>query len=191
MAIFEDVKNALTNAAQSVSNMTKDSMELSRLNTESKNAATELNLVYTQVGRTYIDNDGNVGDVLNELVAHAKTLRSKIESLEQQKMALRNQNRCPSCGEVMSKSAKFCSNCGSRMPEPEPEVVEEPAAPADAVYCPSCGAMHKGPDAYCDICGFCFEAQTDTDAADDVVISAPIMAETVAEEECPDEGIEE
>lgn len=179
MAIFDDVKNAISSAAQSVSSMTKDSVEISRLSNEARNATNELNGTYTQIGRAFVDANGEITETIESLCARAKELKAKITSLEQQKMALRNQRSCPSCGAVMGKNARFCSNCGTQLPEVETPAPVEEKAP-DITYCPSCGAIRKNNDPYCDICGFCYDADDSSDD-DSVIISAPVVGEAVAE----------
>ena len=151
MAFFNDFKEMFTSAAQSVTNKTKDSVEISRLSSESRSVAGEIEDLYREIGRVYVDSKGTDGTTLAPLCAKVAELREKLESLERQKMLLRNQNRCPSCGAVMAKGARFCSNCGRRMPEPAPE--PEPAPNADVVYCPECGAMCKDADEFCVVCG--------------------------------------
>lgn len=185
MAFFDDVMNALTGAAQSVSNKTKDGVELNRLNSESRSAENELTGTYTQLGRAYVDSEGVSNETIDSLLARAKELRLKLVALEQQKLSLKNRNRCPGCGAVMSKNAKFCSNCGTRMPEPEVPA-QEPADEEKTVvtYCPSCGSMRKNSDPYCEICGFCFDSKEDTpDEEDAVIISAPVTDGCAVDEE--------
>lgn len=195
MAIFNDVKNAITGAAQSVSTKTKESAEIARLSNEIRNANNELTGTYEQIGRVYVAGDGAIDDSIDSLVTRAKELIAQIDEAEKQKLALKNRNRCPSCASVMGKNAKFCSNCGAKLPEQEaPAPAPAPEAPK-ITYCPACGAMRKNDDAYCELCGFCFEPAEDTveDASEDVIISAPVVSEAVVsdpadEDEIPSEN---
>lgn len=152
MAFFNDFKEIFTSAAQSVSSKTKGSVETARLAGESRSAANDLSSVYEQIGRTYVDSMGKDSAALKELCDRALELRQHIEQLERQRMQLRNQNRCPSCGAAMSKDARFCSNCGRRMPEAAPEAEEKPSLD-DVRYCPVCGAMLKDGERFCAVCG--------------------------------------
>ena len=136
MAFFNDFKEKVNKAAQSVSNKTKDSVEISRLSGEGRGINSELEGIYTQIGRTYVESNGDASEALTALCARAAELTARLEELERQKLQLKNQNACPACGAVMPKEARFCSSCGEKMPEPpvvepepepEPEV-EEPAA---------------------------------------------------------------
>lgn len=153
MAFFNDFKELFSNAAQSVTSKTKDGVEIGRIASESRGIAGELAELYEQIGRAYVDSEGRDLERIAPLCAKALELRERLEALERQKLAIRNQNRCPACGAVAAKEARFCSNCGRRMPEPAPE--PEPAAEAQEIcYCPSCGAMKKKEDEiFCPVCG--------------------------------------
>ena len=135
MAFFNDFKERVNKAAQSVSNKTKDSMEISRLSGEGRSINAELEGIYSQIGRTYVESKGEAIESLNALCARAGELTARLEELEVLKLLLKNQNACPSCGAVMAKDARFCSNCGEKMPEPpvvEPEPEIEEPAPEEA-----------------------------------------------------------
>lgn len=50
----------------------------------------------------------------------------EIEGLKREVRKLKGRQECPDCGKEVSYSAAFCSYCGAKLPEPEPEeVVEE------------------------------------------------------------------
>lgn len=157
MAFFNEFKEKFNKAAQSVTSKTKDSVEITRLSGESRGIANELATLYEQIGRCYVDSKGSDLEALEPLCARVEELRDRLEELERQRMQLKNQNRCPACGAVMAKNARFCSNCGRRMPEPAPEQESTPAA-AEVSYCPECGAMRKEEDAFCDVCGHSYSA---------------------------------
>ena len=183
MAFFNDFKEMFTNAAQSVTNKTKDSVEITRLSSESRSIAGKIEDLYREIGRVYVDSQGTDGVTLAPLCAKVAELRDRLESLERQKLQLRNQNRCPSCGTVMGKGARFCSSCGQRMPEPAPETEPAPTA-EDVDYCPECGAMRKDQDDFCAVCGHDFNAP-----AEEAVKPAPApVREAPAAEDSSDEA---
>ena len=182
VAFFNDFKEIFTNAAQSVTNKTKDSVEITRLSSESRNIAGEIENLYREIGRTYVDSKSTDSAALEALCAKVDDLRDRLEALERQKLLLRNQNRCPSCGAVMAKGARFCSNCGSRMPEPAPE--PEPAPNANAIYCPECGAMCKDEDEFCGVCGRNLREEPEEAAP----VNAPAAEADSAAEDSADEA---
>ncbi len=66
----------------------------------------------------------------------------EIDHLKREIRRLKGRQECPDCGKEVSYSAAFCSYCGAKLPEPEPEevveegdvteVTEEAAAPETA-----------------------------------------------------------
>ena len=126
MAFFDDFVQKVNKAAQTVTSKTKDSMEISRLSSAGRGISAELEKLYAQIGRTYVESEGQAVDDLRTLSDHALELASRLDALERQKLQVRNQNRCPNCGSVMTMDMRFCSNCGTKMPEPEPDPEPEP-----------------------------------------------------------------
>ena len=157
MAFFNEFKKKFNEAAQSVTNKTKDGMEITRLASESRGINTEIITLHEQIGRIYVDSKGTDYEALAPLCARVEELKQRLEELDRQKMQLKNQNRCPACGAGMPKNARFCSSCGRRMPEGTPEAEAAPDL-GDVTYCPDCGAMRKGEDAFCAVCGHNYEA---------------------------------
>ncbi len=157
MAFFNEFKEKFNKAAQSVSTKTRESVEMTRLIGESRSVSGELTTLYEQIGRIYVDSRGADTEAMASLCTRVDELRGRLDALERQRMQLKNQNRCPACGAVMARDAKFCSSCGRRMPEPVPETQAAPEL-EDVVYCPECGAMRKDADAFCAVCGHSFES---------------------------------
>lgn len=153
MAFFNDFKELFTSAAQSVSSKTREGVETARLAGESRGVANELAAVYEQIGRLYVESAGRDTAGLGSLSQRAQELREKLDTLERQRMQLRNQNRCPSCGASCAKEARFCASCGRRLPEVAAESESTPVM-EDVHYCPECGAMLKDGEKYCAMCGF-------------------------------------
>lgn len=185
MAFFNEFKEKFNKAAQSVSSKTRDSVELTRLIGESRNISGELNSLYAQIGRTYVDCKGADTAALASLCAQVESLRERLDELERQRLQLKNQNRCPACGAAMSRDARFCSSCGQRMPEPEPEFTPAPEA-EETLYCPVCGAMRQAEDAFCGVCGHSF-GEEPADAAPAASDPAPQPFDNQDAEEAPDD----
>ena len=134
MAFFNDFMGKVNQAAQSVTNKAKESMEISRLSGDGRSIQAELKDIYSQIGRSYVDSNGAITDAMRALNARAVELNAQLEELEHQKLRIKNQNVCPACGAVMAKSSRFCSNCGERMVEPpviEPEPEADESAPEE------------------------------------------------------------
>ena len=57
---------------------------------------------------------------------------------------------CPVCGAELAEHAKFCANCGAKVEEPSPQVVEAEVVPS---VCPQCGAELEPKARFCIQCG--------------------------------------
>ena len=180
MAFFNDFKELFQNAAQTVTNKTKDGMETARLASESRSVANDLAAVYEQIGRVYVESEGRNAEELTLLAAKAVALKERMEGLERQRMQLRNQSRCPACGAAAAKDARFCSSCGRRMPESAPEAEKAPAV-EDVNYCPECGAMLREGEKFCAVCGFGGEEMAE-EKREEIRISIPVYTRPAAGE---------
>lgn len=111
---------------------------------------------YQKLGREYYKIMGDTFDVsLGTIVEELKVHEEKKEKLQhtmgdiEERMKEPVDNICPKCGKVMESTAKFCSECGSRLSE---EVQTETYAPRETV-CKSCGNILKSGSRFCGKCG--------------------------------------
>ena len=103
---------------------------------------------YKIMGDVY---DPTLGPIVEEIRAHEEKkgkLKVTMEDIEN-RMKEPVDNICPKCGKVMESTAKFCSECGSRLSD---EVQIETYAPVETV-CKSCGNVLKPGSRFCGKCG--------------------------------------
>ena len=156
MEFFNDLSKRFSNVARSVSEKTKDGVEVTRIANDLRVQKNALEQLYTELGKVCYSLRMGEGDPEQaEAVAERiRRLRERIDELSAQRDAIRDVRRRPGCGAVMSREARFCSSCGHRMPEDAPA-----AEPMDAAtYCPDCGAQRTGDERFCAVCGKSFEA---------------------------------
>ena len=167
MSLFDSVMEKVSRAATSVSGKTRDSVEITKLVAEGRSIEADLRDLYGRLGRAYYESQGQDGEAIADLCGKIDDKQALLKDIENRKLQIRNQIRCPGCGTVVAEDAKFCSACGLRLPE-APKDIEETPESADAVYCPKCGAMRKGEDRFCEICGHDYEstAQPEVKAED-------------------------
>lgn len=154
MEFFNGLGRKFTNAARSVQELTRDTVEGSRISADIRAAKGELDRHYAELGRAYYASLGGKTEVPGELIRAVRISLERIDELTVQQDRLRQQVRCPGCGAAQAEDAKFCSNCGRPMPEPAPEI---PEPTADAEYCVRCGAMRHEDARFCDVCGEAFD----------------------------------
>lgn len=158
MDFFNDLSKKFTNVAKSVTEKTKDSVEVTRIASDLRNQKNALEQLYTELGKVCYairmgEGDANQAERLAERIQRT---RARIEELNGLRDAIRDVRRCQSCGAVMPREARFCSNCGKRMPEDSPQTDAD--NPADCEYCPDCGAQRGSQERFCGVCGRPFEA---------------------------------
>lgn len=156
-----------SSAARTVQERTRETVESTRLASELRNARNDLELQLAELGRAYYQSvTGGPAEIPDELVARVRSTLELIDNLTQQRERIRQQLRCPGCGAVQAEGARYCSNCGRRMPEDAPTPAVDDG---DDEYCEECGAMRHGDSAYCPVCGHAF-------ASDDNLPDAPRKA---------------
>ena len=159
MDFFNDLGKKFSSVINSVTEKTKESVEASQLSSDLKSARSALEALYAEYGKACYAIYSGSGDA-EAAQAVAKRIDEavkRLEALNAQREELNEQVRCPGCGALQPKAARFCSNCGRRMPEEAPK--PEPEAPAEVEYCPDCGAQREGESKFCAVCGRPFEAE--------------------------------
>ena len=179
MEFFNDLSKRFSNVAKSVTEKTKDGMEVTRIASDLRIQNNALEQLYTELGKVCYalrmgEGDSEQAEALSERIQRT---RARIDELTAQRDAIRDVRRCPGCGAVMTREARFCSACGRRMPEDAPQT--EDKGPGDAEYCPDCGAQRKSDERYCTVCGKSFAPAEPAEPREEVEVveSAPINTE--------------
>lgn len=168
MDFFNDIGKKFSNVARQVTEKTKESVESTRLYGDIRSSQNDLEQLYAEYGKACfaLRMGGDDDEICKSLEGRIQAMIKRIEDLNAQRDELRAVRRCPGCGSVQSREARFCANCGKRMPEdaPKPEAEEKTA---EAEFCTECGAMREDDKRFCTVCGkdFCPEAAEETKAA--------------------------
>lgn len=121
MAFFKDIGKQVSELAQTVSKKTGEAAEVGRLNGRKQGITQQIEALYAQIGKSYFaTREAAAHEQADKLCGQVIELQGETEKLERMIDRIRNQRRCPDCGQVQSSSARFCANCGARMPEEEP-----------------------------------------------------------------------
>ncbi|MBR5533937.1 MAG: zinc ribbon domain-containing protein [Ruminiclostridium sp.] len=97
-----------------------------------------------------LDNGETFDDEIMALYASILASRDVIAAVLGEQAAKRPPvPTCANCGAELSETARFCSDCGAKVEEPEIEVVEAEAVPP----CTNCGAELEPEATFCDQCG--------------------------------------
>jgi len=166
MDFFNDIGKKFSSVARQVTEKTKESVESTRLYGDIRSSQNDLEHLYAEYGKACfaLRMGGYDDEKCKNLEGSIQAMIKRIEDLNAQRDELRAVRRCPGCGSVQSKEARFCANCGKRMPEdsPKPEAEEKPA---EAEFCSECGAMREGDKRFCTVCGKDFSPEADQEKA--------------------------
>ena len=141
---------------RSVTEKSGEGTDVARISGEIRALTAECDRTFAEFGRACYELRAGGGDPGNarELCDHIDALQARIAELREQRDVLKAPRRCPACGAMQSRDARYCSSCGKRLHGDAPAPVPPEA---DALYCPNCGAL-RGEGAVCALCGRPYEA---------------------------------
>ena len=119
--------------------------QIFRLHREISKLQKNLDHIYKQLGKDYVDTHKNDPDDLNkDLIDQAVTLQKAIDEKNAVIDEMRGIVRCVACNERIPRDSVFCPYCGMRQPDPEVKVVR---------YCSNCGTKLEVDEVFCHHCG--------------------------------------
>lgn len=146
MAIFDDVVVNAKSAAAVVSKKAGEIIDLSKLRISLASLRSELSKQYQALGEAVFNNDPveEIDAIKEEITA----VKQNISDIEDILSNARNSVTCPACGEKLNKNARYCSTCGTAIPNAKKNV------------CVSCGAKLVEGAKYCASCGTAVETES-------------------------------
>lgn len=147
MAIYDNLKDKLSQTGQTAVSRVKDLSETVRLNTEIGDFENQINDLYCKMGyEVYVAYKDNPIEEIKDLISQVTELHERIDESKQLIQAMQASNTCPKCGNRIKVGMIFCSSCGTKLPESV--ITEEKAA-----FCSKCGAPVVGDADFCMSCG--------------------------------------
>lgn len=145
MGFFNNLKETVTDAGQTVANKSKEISGNAKLNNKIRDNNKSIEALKIQIADILLASETASDPAYAELVGQINTLQA--ENAELQKEINANKGieegcKCPKCGQENVAGAKFCVSCGA-------EISEAPAVK----FCSSCGAQNEAGAAFCSGCG--------------------------------------
>ena len=125
MAIFEQLKEKISAFVLNLCDLFRKGWSIIKNSGEKHRVEGEIRRRYEELGRTIYESKGEDMSACREICDKIDELAERLETLTRKDVVLRSRVRCPRCGAVMAKNAKFCSACGEAMPENPRESTEE------------------------------------------------------------------
>lgn len=173
--IIMDVLEKVQDIVKAASDKTSEIIEVSRLKAgiaEERRALTDqmakLGAIYYELyknGEVLTPDAVNIcmiADKYSTKIEERQAELTRINEANAAKRAAKNpapvstEQECPECGSKNPEGAKFCFDCGAKLPEiidVEASEVEQEAEQAQKRYCVSCGAELGEGKKFCSECG--------------------------------------
>lgn len=134
MEFFNKIGEKISSGASAVSNSTKKMAEIAKLNNKISHAHDEIDAKYTEIGKIVklelIDSINH--EEVKRLSDEIDALNAEVNESKETINKLKGLKYCVNCGTQLGGDDVFCSNCGTKQPEPAPE-----AEPCVAPVCES------------------------------------------------------
>ncbi|MDE5746351.1 MAG: zinc-ribbon domain-containing protein [Acetatifactor sp.] len=127
MDFFNKVGNTISSKGKDVTKKAKEIAEIAKLTGQIAEKEESIKDTYIELGKYVYENQKeDAPEEVAEKFAVIDATVEEIERLKREVRKLKGRQECPDCGKEVSYTAAFCSYCGAKLPEPEPEeVVEE------------------------------------------------------------------
>lgn len=142
MAIFEKIGNAIASGVSGTASKAKDLGELQKLNSELSSKKKELNALYAQIGKTYVESTDmeKIGELKNK--AHA--LIAEIDAIGDKINDNKGMKKCEHCGEVIDNASVFCARCGGKQTKIVNKCIKcRKVLAENTAFCPDCGTKQN------------------------------------------------
>lgn len=148
--IAEKVEDTIDKGIKTGSESYKKMTEKSRIKKEVARLTNEMNNIYIGIGKKVFTEQPDSQQFKSQF-DNIRAKEREIANLNSLLSDLEDKIPCPQCGELVTKDARFCDKCGTRIvrPEKEPENVK-----AERItVCKKCGAELVDAAHFCDKCG--------------------------------------
>ena len=174
MAFWSDLGKKISDTTQSVVEKTKTSTDIMRLNGLISDEERNVQRIYAEIGRKYMELHGADGDPdFAGLMQEYQTSKAKMEEYRSQIRKNKHLLICAGCGAEIPETVLYCTRCGAENPvgkrlaeeQRQREEAERAAREADlqaaAVpptepqpeFCARCGQPRTAGAMFCTFCG--------------------------------------
>lgn len=142
MAFFEKIGGAISNGVNATAAKTKEFSEITKLNGELSSKKKELNGVYGEIGKIFVNE--NDEEKLKELKGKAIVLLDEIDSLEEKIAEGKGQKKCECCGKLIDNASVFCAFCGGKQEKITNKCPKcKTILPEGTLFCVNCGTKQN------------------------------------------------
>jgi len=118
MGVWDKFSEMMNNAGINISGKAKNIVSLSSLQSKISVEESKIENTFAELGKKYYEMHHE--DPMCQLFSYCEKINAskiEIDELKKEIEAVRGLQRCPSCGGTVAIEAKFCPECGFKMPE--------------------------------------------------------------------------
>ena len=152
-SVAKNVTDKANDAFKSATDKANDALEINRINSKINGENQRISKLKMQLGE-YIwtrfeagdSFDENASELCNQIVASKENIagfEEDIQRIKESNVAPNAPITCPSCGNTVDRSLKFCPTCGTQISGTE----------AAKKVCPNCGKELSDNSKFCGACG--------------------------------------
>lgn len=126
MDFFNKAKEKLTKTGNEVAQKAKELAEITKLSSQVSAQENIVKSAYSEIGKYVYENlrEDAPAEMAEKMEAIDAAL-AEIARLKEEIRKLKGSCVCPQCGKEVDDNVAFCPACGTKMPEPVVEVVDE------------------------------------------------------------------
>lgn len=154
MPIFDEIGNFITKGSQDAIRKTKEVTELAKVNSQITETQRAIDLLLAQLGKAvYESGEQSLADRFCAVWSELTNKYATIQSLNQEKMKIKNVSICEECGSEIATDTLFCQKCGNKVKVIESVDVSVGAGSSGMLFCAHCGKPIQQDTVFCPNCG--------------------------------------
>ena len=123
---FESLGKKIAQLGQDTMNSVQKMSESYQINSRLNDEKRALEKMYAQIGQALVERfKDNVPEGFEDQFEALSTVKEAIADLEEQLQKNKGVVTCPSCGREAQKGERYCSACGTKLPEDFSELAEK------------------------------------------------------------------
>lgn len=112
MPFFDKIGDALNKTGQDLKQKAKVISDTSNLKIERSQLLSEVERLYIEIGKAvYQSGDEKFTEQINQI----RSKFERVKEIEEEVDSLKGNVKCPSCGEMVDATVRFCPHCGKEM----------------------------------------------------------------------------
>jgi rRNA maturation endonuclease Nob1 len=125
MDFFNKISDTISSTSKDVAQKAKNLTEITKLNSEIKNADKKINDAMLAIGYAYYTKFSTEENCdYKDFILIINKNKEQVQSLQRQISNIKRLNVCKNCGASIIKDSKFCASCGAKFETEDSDYVD-------------------------------------------------------------------